>query len=76
MYCTCTQCTERFLQKRGIKPGNSSKKIPSGKARGEKVKAHPVDCTCATCNLLRSVDGLPPATERKLGLLPRLLRRK
>ena len=76
VYCTCTQCTERFLQRKGIKPGTPSKKRPFGKTRGEKVMAHPVDCTCATCNLLRSVEDLPPVEKRKPGLLQRLLGRK
>ena len=75
VYCTCTQCTERFLQKKGIKPGKVAKK-PFGKTGGEKVMAHPADCTCATCSLLRSVDNLLPVEKRKAGLLQRLLGRK
>ena len=76
VYCTCTQCTESFLQKKGIKPGKPSKKRPFSKTGGEKVMAHPADCTCATCNLLRSVESLPPVEKRKAGLLQRLLGRK
>ena len=76
VYCTCTRCTERFLQKKGIKPGSASKKDLLGKAGREKVRAHPDGCACATCSLLRSVGNLPPLENRKPGLLQRLLGRK
>ena len=54
--CTCKECTDKFLKKRGI----NTNKLPKGKARVEdKVKRHPRDCSCASCNLLKSVDFVP-----------------
>ena len=66
-YCTCTECTERFLKRQKVKPGR-------GAAR-EKVKPHPRDCRCATCQLLGSVGDLPELPRRKKGLLGWLFRR-
>ena len=66
-YCTCHDCTARFLKKRKIKPARP------GQVRAEKVKVHPADCGCATCLLLGSVGELPPLPERKAGLFKRLL---
>jgi hypothetical protein len=88
-YCTCARCTERFLRKKGIARGKVRKKGFFGGSGGEKVKPHPADCSCATCNLLRSVGG-PPASNAgnrraesgtpdgrpRKGLLRRLLGRK
>ena len=69
-YCTCTECTDRFLKKRGIRPTQSRWKRFFGR---DKVKSHPNGCGCATCNLLRSVDQLPTVSPRKAGFLHRLL---
>ena len=67
-YCTCTVCTDRFLKRKGIK------KSGKGVAR-EKVKPHPQNCQCATCNLLSSVGELPDLPRPKRGLLNRLFRK-
>jgi hypothetical protein len=88
-YCTCTRCTERFLRKKGIARGKVRKKGFFGGSGGEKVKPHQADCSCATCNLLRSVggastpletrdsvEGQRPADRPRKGLLRRLLGRK
>jgi hypothetical protein len=69
VYCTCTECTDRLLNKKNIKSKKASWKKLFG---GEKVKPHPANCSCATCNLLRSVDGLQPIGKPKSGLLRRL----
>ncbi len=51
--CTCRDCTDRFLKKKGIKPGLARK----GKQRpAEPVKRHPPNCSCASCSLLGSLD--------------------
>jgi len=88
VYCTCTQCTEKFLRQKGIRPGRSLIAKLVGRTGGEKVKAHPPGCACATCNLLRSVGdlpavnasgppahGAPPARPGRKGILGRLLGR-
>jgi hypothetical protein len=89
-YCTCARCTESFLRKKGIGRGKGKKKGPSGGSGGEKVKPHPANCSCATCNLLRSVGGGPsspleigdsvegkgPTNRPKKGLLRRFLGRE
>ena len=68
--CTCKDCTDRFLKKKGLKAGKPSKTKPRA---GETVKRHPADCQCASCGLLKSVglaqEGDPP----KAGFFKRLL---
>ncbi|MCH8745227.1 MAG: hypothetical protein IIB31_06230 [Chloroflexi bacterium] len=65
VYCTCTQCTERFLNKRSGIPGKGFLQRLFKKSKVEPVKLHPADCTCATCDLLRSVNTLPPSGDSK-----------
>ena len=61
--CTCQDCTDKFLKKKGIKPGRAL----DGKRRpAEKVKRHPAGCSCASCSLLSSVD-LPQTKPRGAG---------
>ena len=61
--CTCRDGTDRFLKKKGIKPGG----ITGGKLRkAEKVKRHPTGCSCSSCRLLNSVD-LPEAKQQGAG---------
>ena len=56
-YCTCVQCTDKFLKKKGIR---GKKSLFQRLLRGDHQKQHPANCSCATCNLLRSVADLPP----------------
>ena len=55
-YCTCTECTEKFLKKKGIR---GKKSLLQRLKRGNQNRRHPANCGCATCNLLRSVADLP-----------------
>ena len=65
-YCTCQNCTDKFLKKNKIKPGRRARAAP------EKVRPHPAGCDCATCRLLGSVGDLPRLEREKKGLLGRL----
>jgi hypothetical protein len=42
----------------------------------EKVAKHPVDCDCASCVLLGSLENLPQLDRRPGGFLKRLFGRK
>ena len=67
--CTCRDCTDRFLKKKGIKPNWLQKR----KARtAESVKRHPADCQCSSCSLISSVDLSSVPDREKGGLLKRL----
>ena len=68
-YCTCLNCTDKFLKERKIKPSRRAGVSP------EKVKPHPKFCGCATCKLLGSVEGFPPLPGQKGGFFKRLLRK-
>ena len=55
--CTCQDCTDKFLKKRGIKKGNKRGVSLWAKLRpAEKVNRHPVGCSCTSCRLLGSVE--------------------
>jgi hypothetical protein len=54
-YCTCRECT---AQKLGPRRQGLVGWLKSRKVRKEKAKSHPVNCSCATCTLLRSVGSL------------------
>ncbi len=56
VYCTCVQCTDKFLRKKGIR---GKKPLFQRLLKGNKNRRHPANCSCATCNLLRSVADLP-----------------
>ncbi len=56
VYCTCVQCTDKFLKKKGIRGKKSLIRRLLG---GNQKRRHPANCSCATCNLLRSVADLP-----------------
>lgn len=51
--CTCQACTDKFLRKTGIKASGEAAAKPRGKDR---AKRHPVDCKCASCSLLKSMN--------------------
>jgi hypothetical protein len=55
-YCTCVQCTDKFLKKKGIR---GKKSLFQRLLAGNHQKRHPANCSCATCNLLRSVAAFP-----------------
>lgn len=67
--CTCQDCTDRFLKRKKISPQRNRR---SG---GEKVAKHPLDCTCASCGLLRTMESLPQLDRGPGGFLKRLFRR-
>ncbi len=78
MYCTCVDCTDRFLSKKnGLR--QALPKMPrlpwtgARRRKGEDVRPHPADCRCATCNLLRSVNELPALKRGGTGFWKRLL---
>lgn len=81
VYCTCTQCTDKFLRKRGI---GGKKPLFQRLLKGNKNRRHPANCSCATCNLLRSVADLsseaPPTnktvTKPSGGLFSKLFGKK
>jgi hypothetical protein len=52
--CTCQDCTDKFLKKKEIKARVEGGIKPRGKDR---VKRHPVDCECASCRLLKSMNA-------------------
>ena len=64
--CTCQDCTEKFLKKKKISPQRSKR------ADAEKVSKHPLDCDCASCGLLRTMENLPQLEEKRGGFLKRL----
>ena len=68
--CTCQDCTDRFLKSKKIKPQRERR------ASTEKVAKHPLDCTCASCGLLRTMENLPQLDRGPGGFLKRLFRRK
>ena len=72
--CTCQDCTDRFLKGKKIKPQRNNRKNSS--AAGEKVAKHPVDCSCASCGLLRTFEDLPQLDRGPGGFLKRLFRKK
>ena len=62
-YCTCVQCTGKFLKKKGI---GVRKSLWQRLLGGNRNRRHPANCNCATCNLLRQVADLssdPPVAE-------------
>ncbi len=65
--CTCQDCTDKFLKKKGLKTGRPAGKKTKGM---EMVKRHPANCECASCSLLKSVDV--PLTQEKGGLLRKI----
>jgi hypothetical protein len=67
--CTCRDCTDRFLKKKGVKPNRLQKRKPLA---AEPVKRHPADCQCASCSLISSVDLFSVPDRGKGGLLKRL----
>ena len=72
--CTCQDCTDRFLKKKKITPGRNR---PGNRWFGaEKVAKHPLNCTCASCGLLRTMENLPQLDQGPRGFLKRLFRRK
>ena len=76
--CTCQDCTDRFLKSKKIKPGRGRLRVGLGnkKVSAEKVAKHPVDCDCASCVLLGSLENLPQLDSRPKGFLKRLFGRK
>ena len=71
--CTCQDCTDRFLKKKKITPVRN--RPGDRRAGGEKVAKHPLDCTCASCGLLRTMENLPQLDRGPRGFLKRLFRR-
>lgn len=70
--CTCQTCTDKFLKKKGIKPGRPA----SGrKVAAETVKRHPKDCDCASCSILRSAGSLHVPDVGVKGFFKRLFTR-
>ena len=69
--CTCQDCTDRFLKSKKITP--QRKKQAGG---GEKIAKHPLDCACASCGLLRTMENLPQLDRGPGGFLKRLFRKK
>ena len=61
IYCTCVQCTDKFLKKKGIR---GKKSLFQRLLAGKQNRRHPANCGCATCNLLRSVADLPSEASR------------
>ena len=51
--CTCKDCTDSYLKKKGLKSANKRKK--SKPRAAEAVKRHPAGCSCTSCSLLGSV---------------------
>ena len=70
--CTCQACTDKFLKKKGIKPGRPAK---GRKLAAEAVKRHPKNCECPSCSILRSAGSLPGSGEGVKGFFKRLLTR-
>ena len=71
--CTCKDCTDKFLRKKGIKTGGLGGK----KKRGmEAVKPHPADCECASCSLLGSVDFSQVEGRGSPGIIKKLFGKK
>jgi hypothetical protein len=72
--CTCQDCTDGFLKSKKIEPNRNRS---GGKpVAAEKVAKHPVDCDCASCVLLGSLENLPQLDRRPGGFLKRLFGRK
>ena len=71
--CTCQDCTDRFLKSKKIKPGRD--RPTDRRADAEKVAKHPLDCTCSSCGLLRTMENLPQLDRGPSGFLKRLFRR-
>jgi hypothetical protein len=67
--CTCRDCTDRFLKANKIKPQRNW----SGKNKSvaEKIAKHPVDCGCASCVLLGSLENLPQLDRGPKGFFKR-----
>lgn len=72
--CTCQDCTDRFLEKKKIKPSRTrfGKLLGRRRATAEMVAKHPLDCTCASCVLLGSLEDLPEPSRKRRGILGRL----
>ena len=68
--CTCKNCTDNFLNKKGMKSANKRKK--SKAKAGELVKSHPADCKCASCALLKSMDHSEPESNSNPGFVKKL----
>ena len=68
--CTCKDCTDKFLNRKGLKSANKRKKSKRGAV--EQVKSHPSDCTCASCRLLGSVDFSQTDEGGKPGFIKKL----
>ena len=68
--CTCKDCTDRFLNRKGLKSANKRKK--SKLKPGEPVKRHPVGCACASCSLLGSIEFPSSDGDEKPGIIKKL----
>jgi hypothetical protein len=68
-YCTCTECVSGRPKRRASGLAGWLKgRIPVR----ERTKAHPANCACATCALLRSVGSLGEAPPTKGNFIRRL----
>ena len=72
--CTCQDCTDKFLKKKKITPNRNQP--ANRRPDGEKVAKHPLDCACASCGLLRTMENLPQLDRGPSGFLKRLFRKK
>ena len=60
VYCTCVDCTRRFLDRNTGPTWRGIWGRLLSKFRREKPASHPAECGCATCNLLKSLDSEKP----------------